>query len=96
MGPLRCTPWRDRSPLRVDWREAGGLRVLLRPRELRLRAPSRGARIIVHVTSRPPARRDCQRTRAADWDSFMTCYAQGDHSAVKVLFDAFPAAAAGA
>jgi threonine dehydrogenase-like Zn-dependent dehydrogenase len=27
-------------------------------------------------------------------DAFMTCYAQGDHSAVKVLFDAFPAAAA--
>ena len=29
-------------------------------------------------------------------DAFMTCYAQGDHSAVKVLFDAFPAAAASA
>ncbi len=23
-------------------------------------------------------------------DAFMTCYAQGDHGAVKVLFDAFP------
>jgi threonine dehydrogenase-like Zn-dependent dehydrogenase len=29
-------------------------------------------------------------------EAFMTCYAQGDHSAVKVLFDAFPAAGASA
>ncbi len=32
--------------------------------------------------------------REAYRDAFMTCYSQGDHSAVKVLFDAFPAAGA--